>query len=149
MLTSAQDIRIVALAPAGLADGVEDLLHLLGYRSYFPTPRWEIVPEAAVFTVNASRQERPDFYTRQIFYGWGSWRENMARYEVWQRHNRANGFALETGHSYGKIIQRHPAEFREHPEYIIKRTDGGKAPKFDIANPGLRQLVVEDALTRF
>jgi hypothetical protein len=72
-------------------------------------------------------------------------KENAADYTAWETRNRlASGIALSTGHAYDAIIHRHQAEFKAHPEYLTK-PDGDK---FCVSNPGLQQLVIDDALAQ-
>ena len=81
--------------------------------------------------------------------------EHRQKYEVWKARNReASGIILITTHSYEGIIHRNKAEFEAHPEYLalvdgVRATDKGELTKFCIANPGLRALVVADALRQF
>lgn len=151
----ARGLYLIGATEAAVRDAAWDLLGRLGYRQYFPGPTWEIVPKAPAPAIAVDAVESPDYYSRRIWYGFGTYPENMARYNDWCAKNRATeSLVLNTGHSYGGIIREHRAEFVAHPEYLAlvkgARTpvDDGDA-KFCIANAGLRQLVVAHCLQQF
>jgi hypothetical protein len=125
---------------------VWDFLYRLGHRQFFPGEKWEVVPQEKNLIVALDDFEHPDYYARRISVSYGTLPENKEVHADWQARNRmGSGLAIATSHSYESIIGRHKAEFAQHPEYLNK--PGGK--KFCVSNPGLRQLVVNDALTRF
>jgi len=132
---------------------VWDVLHRLGYRQYFPGPTWEIVPDLRSIRIAVDTQEHPAFAARRIWYNWGLWGYNDEPYRQWCVRNRmAQGFALESSHSYESIIAENRAAFDAHPEYLA--LVGGERKlrgdvKFCIANAGLRALVVDHALRYF
>ncbi len=134
---------------------VWDLLYRLGYRQYFPGEVWECVPRKPDLQLAVDRVENPDFYSRRIWYNWGMrWGYNVQPYRDWCARNRmAQGFKLNSGHAYGGIRGANRQAFNEHPEYYAlvegERRDRGGNSKFCIANPGLRQLVVEHACRVF
>ena len=59
-----------------------------------------------------------------------------------------SGVTLSTGHAYDGIIARNKAAFAEHPEYLGLVGGERKSTKLCVSNPGLRRLVIEDALTQ-
>jgi hypothetical protein len=128
-----------------------DLLQRFGFRQYFPGAVWEIVPPAADLKIGIDEVQRPSFHVRRIWYNWGLWGYNNEPYRQWCVRNRmANGFTLNSGHSYENIIASNRAEFEKHPEYFAvnngeRRTKGGDL-KFCVSNPGLRKLVVDSAI---
>lgn len=143
---------LVILGATDLAveDAVWDLLHRIGYRQFFPTPAWEIVPNLPDLAIKIDALESPSFYARSIWYGFGTSDFNADSYELWQARNRASGgFALKTGHAYRKIIDRHKAEFDAHPEYLGLLDGKRRSTKFCVSNPGLRELVARDAVDYF
>lgn len=143
---------IVILGATDLAveDAVWDLLHRIGYRQFFPTPAWEIVPKLPDLAIRVDALESPSFYARSIWYGFGTSDFNADAYERWQTRNRApGGFKLKTGHAYRKIIDRHKAEFDAHPEYLGLLGGKRRSTKFCVSNPGLRELVARDAADYF
>lgn len=146
----ADGVWLVGASDLAASHATWDLLHRLGVRQYFPGATWEIVPPAGDVRIAVDVTEHPAFAARRIWYNWGLWDYNDEPYRQWCVRNRmANGFALESGHSYESIIAANRAAFDAHPEYIAlvggERKIGGDA-KFCIANPGLRALVVEHAL---
>ncbi len=130
-----------------------DVLYRVGYRQFFPGETWEVVPRAPNLSLTVDERVRPSFYARRIWYDWNFWTYNQEAYVQWCRRNRAvKGFDLNSGHAYLGIIEANRAEFDKHPEYFALL--GGKRelrpdPKFCIANPGLRRLVVDHAVRHF
>ena len=133
---------------------VWDFLHHLGYRLYFPTDAWEIVPSKPDLRVAVDVVERPDYAVRRAPRG-APWSDDE-RWDRWKLRNRVtSSFSLSTGHAYGGIIRDNAREFAAHPEYYALvdgqrrhagRVDGGGDIKFCISNPGLRKLVVDWAV---
>ncbi len=136
---------------------VWDVLHRLGYRLYFLTDTWEVVPDRPTLEVDLDTVKRPDFVTRRAPRG-APWSDD----ELWQRwkvRNRVtSSFQLRTGHAYGRIIRENKEAFRNHPEYYAlvdgerrhsDRIDGRGNVKFCISNPDLRELVVDYAVQKF
>lgn len=143
-------LLIVGATDLAVEDGIWDLLHRFGYRQFFPTAAWEIVPKTPSLAIRIDALESPSFYTRSIWYGFGTSDFNSDSYDRWQTRNRARGgFTLRTGHAYHKIIKRHQAEFDAHPEYLGLIRGKRQSTKFCISNPGLTALVAKDALDYF
>ncbi|MCX6903600.1 MAG: DUF4838 domain-containing protein [Verrucomicrobia bacterium] len=127
-----------------------DLLHRLGYRQFFPGEHWEIVPTLPALRLAVETHEHPAFYARRIWYGFGAWDYAAQPYKDWCAKNRAtSGIELSTGHAYDGILHANQAAFAAHPEYLCLVGGERKSTKFCIANPGLRRLVVENALRQF
>lgn len=140
---------LFVIGPTELAveHAVWDLLHELGYRQFFPGPHWEVVPSVRDLHLAIDRMAHPDYFARRIWYGFGSWDYAQAPYEDWCAKNRAtSGITLSTGHSYDGIIKNNKAEFAAHPEYLALVGGVRKPAKFCISNPGLRALVLANAL---
>ena len=133
---------------------VWDLLHRLGYRLFFPTDTWEIVPQQSDLQVALDVLEQPDFITRQAPRG-APWSDH-ALWNRWRTRNRmTSAFSLSTGHAYGGIIRANAEAFRNNPDFyalvdgerrMAGRVDGGGDIKFCVSHPGLRQLVVQHAI---
>ncbi|MFO7905225.1 MAG: DUF4838 domain-containing protein [Pirellulaceae bacterium] len=151
--THAEGLHVLGASETGVTLAAWDLLHRLGYRLYFLTDAWEIVPEQSELSLAVDTVERPDYVTRRAPRG-APWSDRDL-WDRWRRRNRVlSSFQLNTGHSYGGIIGAKREQFARHPEYYAlvdgeRRTpdqaDGGNL-KFCISNPGLRQLVVEYAV---
>lgn len=151
-------VFLIGATDAAVQNAVWDFLHRLGYRQFFPGKNWEIVPQAPSLQIAADVKTKPDYLTRRIWFTYGAWPENQKRMNGWSARNRTGGLVLNTGHAYAGIINRNKDEFAAHPEYISPHGDQRKAPatprevqsvQFDISNPGLRQLVINDALKQF
>ncbi len=147
--TTDQCLFVLGTTPAAVQCAVWDFLHRQGYRLFFLTDTWEIVPHRAELTVAIDVIEQPDYITRQAPRG-SPW-SDRALWTRWHKRNRMNSsFALSTGHAYGGIVRRNQATFDEHPEYFALVGNGnrpsGANAKFCVSNAGLRQLVVDDAV---
>ncbi len=132
-----------------------DLLYQFGYRYFFPTKTWEIVPRSDVLKVTEDRHEKPDYYSRRGPRG----APRMSRqpwaqdgWSKWQVRNRTrSNFGLSTGHVYCSIIRRNRDVFDENPEFLALvggERGGGRGDKFCISNDELRAFIVENAVTR-
>jgi hypothetical protein len=152
-------VLLIGATDLAVEDAVWDFLYRPGYRQFFPSAHWEIVPHRPFLTVALNEKQKPDYYARRIWAAYGSWPENNVKIKAWNAKNRAvSGVALNTGHAYGGIILRNKAEFDAHPEYLGPVNGARKSPQtrreielvqFDISNPRLRQLAVSDALRQF
>tara|TARA_R110002096_G_scaffold24760_16_gene78000 strand:+ start:4029 stop:6122 length:2094 start_codon:yes stop_codon:yes gene_type:complete len=109
-----------------------------------------VVPERQRLQIDIDRAETPDFYNRSAPRG-GLRRTqrpwSIEDWKQWQVRNRIkSSFALSTGHAYDGILSRNRAEFDRHPEFLALRNGERGGNKFCISNPGLRDLVVRDAV---
>src|SRR5690606_28345187 len=133
---------------------VWDFLHAAGYRLYFPTDEWEIIPRQPDLNFRLDRFEQPDYVTRSAPRG-APWSDA----QLWQRRKQRNrvaaSFELHTGHAYDGIIRRNADVFANNPEFyafvdgerrLAGQVDGRGNIKFCISNPQLRRVVVEDAI---
>lgn len=147
LLSHENGVVILGATDLAVEDAIWDLLHRIGYRQYFPTPTWEIVPNLPDLAIRVEALESPSFFTRSIWYGFGASDFNAPRLEQWLTRNRApGGFVLKTGHAYRAIIKRHQDEFDAHPEYLGLVGGKRRSGKLCVSNPGLRDLVRRDAL---
>lgn len=146
--THGQGVYLIGATELAVENALWDLLYRLGYRHYFPGDNWEIIPYNEQLRIAVDTVERPDYAYRKTWYGSGTWRDNAQRTERWRVHNRMQtGFVLNNTHTYGAIITAFPEEFAQHPEYLCQ-VDGKPTSKLNIANPGLRRLVVRWALEK-
>ena len=134
---------------------VWDLLHRLGYRHYFPGDHWEIAPASPSLTVALDVTGSPDYAARSIWPGFAFWKDDDSKqaHAEWEKHNRmGGGFALNTGHAYGRLIRSQQTTFDAHPEYYAL-VDGERRivpqAKLCISNPGVHQAAVAYALEYF
>lgn len=144
-------LYLLGATDVAVSHAVWDLLDRLGYRQYFPGETWEVVPSSPRLRIAVDERCGPSFHARRIWYNWGLWGYNNEPYRLWCVRNRmAQGFSLNSGHSYEAIIAANRKEFDEHPEYYAvnngeRRTRGGDL-KFCVSNPGLRRLVADHAV---
>ncbi|HEX8200854.1 MAG TPA: hypothetical protein VF590_10220 [Isosphaeraceae bacterium] len=116
--THPRSVYLLGATEQGVEHAVWDFLHRLGYRQFFPGPRWEVVPRRPVLSAAVDVEETPAYRSRRIWYGAGLWDDNAELYRLWCVRDRATGGTqLNTGHSYGRIIQALQTEFDAHPEY--------------------------------
>lgn len=142
-------VHLIGASDLAVEHAVWDFLYRLGYRQFFPGATWEVVPRLATAEIAVDAREHPAYHARRIWYGVGLWDYNPKPYAEWCARNRAvSGIELRTGHAYDGILHRHKAEFDAHPEYLGLVGGQRKSSKFCISNPGLRRLVVEDALAQ-
>lgn len=142
-------LYVVGVSELAVQQAVWDLLYRLGYRHFFPGQHWEIVPDSKDLRIAIDANEKPDFYHRRIWYGFGPWETAKEPYRLWTLHNRmGGGFELNSGHSYEGIIKAKKAEFDAHPEYLALVEGKRKGAKFCISNPDLRKLVVQYELEK-
>lgn len=133
---------------------VWDFLHRLGYRLYFLTDTWEVVPSCPNLRLAVDAMERPDFVTRMAPRG-APW-SNRELWQRWRLRNRVeSSFSLNTGHAYGGIIRANREAFAANPGYyglvdgerrLAGQVDGRGNIKFCIGNSALRRLVVDHAV---
>lgn len=145
-------LYLLGATPQAVEFAVWDLLHVFGYRMYFPSQTWEIIPKRKKLAIDVDRLEKPEFYNRSAPRGGlrrGLRKWAIEEWDQWQVRNRTkSSFVLNTGHAYDGIIKRNKAEFQKHPEYLALRNGIRGGNKFCISNPGLRDLVVRDAIAQ-
>lgn len=143
-------VVLIGTTDLAVEHAVWDFLDRLGYRQFFPGPHWEIVPREPNLAITVNTIERPSYYSRQIWYGFGPWDYAREPYADWCRKNRATqGIELHTGHTGEKLRVEYDQTFREHPEYLALVNGQRTSDKFCISNPGLRKLIVDHALEHF
>ncbi|WP_223911151.1 DUF4838 domain-containing protein [Geobacter sp. AOG1] len=146
----AKGIHVIGASELAVEDAVWDLLYRIGYRQFFPGPVWEVIPRVRALSAAVDVTEHPAYYARRIWYGFGAGPWSTDAYAQWCERNRAvNGIAINSGHAYEGIIKRNKAAFDMHPEYLGLVNGKRSSSKFCISNPGLRRLVVQDALAQF
>ncbi|MEA3366067.1 MAG: DUF4838 domain-containing protein, partial [Candidatus Hydrogenedentes bacterium] len=149
----ADGLWLIGATDLAVEHAVWDLLYRLGYRQFFPGPTWEVVPRLEAVRIAVDDFERPAYYARRIWYGWGPWDYAQEPYAEWCARNRCvQGIALNTGHAYGRIVKWTREEFEAHPEYWPlldgerKETSNAKPC---LGNPEVRALFVKYALEQF
>lgn len=133
------------------ADGTPGIV--LGYRHYFPGEHGEVIPRQRELVIDVDTIERPDYLSRRIWYGYGTWDDNAEPYRIWCARNRCvAGIELHTGHSYDRVVRESRQQFEEHPDYW-PLLDGKRQPvgntKPCLGKQGVRDLFVRSALRRF
>jgi hypothetical protein len=143
-------LHVVGATDIAVEDAVWDLLQRLGYRQFFPGKTWEVVPRLEKIALAIDATERPDYYARRIWYGYGAWDYAKQPYAEWCLRNRArSGFDLNTGHAYDHLIRQNKAAFDAHPEFYGLAKGQRKSTKICIGNPDLRQLICDYAVREF
>jgi uncharacterized protein DUF4838 len=143
-------LYVIGATELAVEHAVWDLLYRLGYRQFFPGETWEVIPHQENLKIAIEVIEKPDYFTRRIWYGFGLWDYNKKPYEQWCRRNRtASGFVLDTSHAYESLIRQNQAVFQEHPEFMGLLEGQRKSSKLCIGNPDLRELVADHAVRYF
>lgn len=146
-------IWLIGATEMAVEHAVWDLLYRLGYRQFFPGKTWEVVPQERYLGIAVDAFERPAYFARRIWYGFGGWDYAMKPYQDWCTKNRAvAGLALKTGHSYGGVVRAMRKEFDAHPEYwplLDGQRKASKEAKPCLGNPAVRALFVKYALAQF
>lgn len=146
----ADGVFLLGASELAVEHAVWDLLYRIGHRQFFPGPNWEVVPKVRRLSVRVDALEKPAYYARRIWYGYGPGEWAAQPYADWCARNRCtSGIELHSGHAYDGILSRNKTEFARHPEFLGLVGGERKSTKFCISNPGLRQLVAADALRQF
>jgi hypothetical protein len=112
----ADGIWLLGASDRAVEHAVWDLLHRWGYRLFFLTDTWEIIPERTDLHLAVDCFEKPDFLTRQAPRG-APWSDG-ALWNRWRTRNRiTSAFSLNTGHAYDGILRANAEAFRANPEY--------------------------------
>ncbi len=148
-------LYLLGATPAAAELAAWDLLYQFGYRYFFLTDTWEVVPEIDTLKVIEDRHEKPDFYVRRGPRGAPRMHSQPWAQEGWRRwqvRNRTrSSFNLSTGHVYQSIIRNNREVFEENPEFLALvdgERGGGRGDKFCISNEELRAFIVENAVER-
>lgn len=153
--THPNGIYIIGATSSAVEFAIWDLLHRFGYRFFFPTKHWEIIPRLEELNISVDTFEQPSYYNRNaprggIRMGRRPWVYPQL-WSQWQTRNRLKpSFTLNTGHMYTTLIRRNQQAFNENPEFYAKvngkRQHVGSTTKLCIGNEKLRQLVIEDSI---
>ena len=163
-ISSSQDsLAIVGENDLAAQNAMFDLLHHIGYRQFFPTSVWEIIPKHTKLEIDIDKRCEPAFAYRNVFIALRRIPRQLVAATVadeteealsdWKRKNRGeSGYSLNTGHAYLAIIKRNAEAFRAHPGWTTQKDtwaevgSGHYEPKFVVDSPGLKELVCDDAL---
>ena len=92
-----------------LQAAVWDLLKRVGYRHYFQTPTWEVIPSQPSLSLNLAVDEKPAFVTRLLTLPGNAWEPAFTaisnpQWSAWLKHNRMGGNGgLTAGAAYGAV----------------------------------------------
>ena len=150
--TTNERVLLLGARPLGVSHAVSAFMERLGYRMFFPSKHWEIVPSIPTLRVKMNVSDRPDYLAYQALYGFGAFPDDnhrdMADYDRWMRRNRKGlSLPVKAGHSWQQIILDNQDEFNAHPEYFAL-VDGKRdaaavkigTPKFCVSNLELIKL---------
>lgn len=137
-------VCLIGATDIAVEHAVWDFLYRLGYRQYFPTSTWEIVPSVRDLRIAVDALERPSFQTRSFGYEWGVWDSIAATLESWNARNRAKSdFALRCGHIYQAIVATNRPVFDAHPEYLALYEGKRCGNKMCLSNPEVQKIIIE------
>ncbi len=153
LVSTSAGIYLLGATPQAAEFAVWDLLSRFGYRMYFASPTWEIVPRQEQLTLEVDVLEKPSYYDRSGPRGAMRLSSRPWALEGWRhwciRNRTAQAFELNTGHAYDTLIRRNQAAFDTHPEFFPKingKRGQARGNKICIGNPDLRQLVVDHVI---
>lgn len=152
--TGKNGIRLIGGSDLGAQHAVYRFLELLGVRRFFSGKDWEIVPRKTDLAFDAEEESRPAILSRRLWMAFGfGFGEGMERrksdQQAWERHNRMN-HSLEAwnAHMYQFVYHQNKAEFDANKETYNALVNGSrdKPGKYNLANPRVRELIIESAL---
>ncbi len=156
-----EGIAVIGATQLAVEYAVWDLLHRLGYRHFFPADHWEIIPRltADQQRIAVEADERPDYFDRRIWYGFGG---DVARKRAWNFRNRMSHHGwrddfrgsmdarwkttlINAHHAYGSIISLNKAAFDANPDLLALVNGERRGSKLCISNPDLAPLALNYA----
>jgi hypothetical protein len=144
----AAGVWLLGATDLAVEHAVWDFLYRLGFRQFFPTPTWEIVPRQTNLAITVEADERPDYLMRTVGYTLTDY--NRGTWADWAARNRMLApLTVNCGHHYQAILAAERKTFEAHPEYLGLVGGARKSSKFCISNPDLRALVVDYAQRYF
>ncbi len=158
LVSHAEGVAIVGATQLAVEYAVWDFLYRLGYRYFFPSKTWEVVPKLSQgqAVVSLDEDETPDYFDRRL---WGamtpewSFRNRMSHHG-WRTNfrpamdNRWKVSPINTHHMYQAIIQFNKEEFEQHPEYYALVNGERRGTKLCISNPNVPPLALRYARDR-
>jgi len=139
-------LYVLGATPIAVSHAVWDCLHRLGYRRFFPSKKWEIIPRHPRLALSVDDFVAPDFvFHRYSGVGWDV-ENTVPLFKEWVERNRMTaGFDLENRHIYQAIIGKFQKEFEQHPEYYGLENGKRTSHKICIANPQVQALAIRFA----
>lgn len=140
--THSSGVYLIGASDLAAQHAVWTFLYEIGYRQFFPTETWEVIPDKPDLRVMAGSFESPDYYNRRGPY-LAAWSDHD-KWEKWNERNKmTSSFNFSSAHAYDGIIRRNQQAFDDNPQYTA-----GTTSKFRVSEPGLVELVVQDAVKR-
>lgn len=142
---TSNSVYIVANSELGVQEGIFLYLQNLGFKFYFPDSLWHISPANLNIYGQYEKVVKPDFKYRDIYIGFGYWKESIRqKYLFWQRANLMGGaLKVKNGNAYYSFLMENRSEFEKHPEYLtIPLVKGQRQPGtvLNYSAPGLVEL---------
>ncbi len=147
-------IRLIGASVLGAQHAAYRFLELLGVRRYFASAEWEIVPHKPNLAFDAEEESRPAIPSRRIWMAFGDGhgeqgQRRKADFASWSRHNRmGQSTRLRNSHMYQEVYRKNKAELDANKEdtYAVVKGKQEHPRKFNLANPRIRELLLETAL---
>ena len=134
-------LRINAKDQISLGHAIWKFLQILGYRQFFPTSNWEIVPSAVnAFNVNIGVLGNRQLFSENLLAGRSSANFSSTRDLIadWLDKNQLNHDLIIDDHQmWQKIVDVYP-EFDTHPQY---NSDEGN--KLCVLEPAVQTMAVD------
>ncbi|MFW6039011.1 MAG: DUF4838 domain-containing protein [bacterium] len=141
LLSHADGLYVLGATPRAVEYAVADLLWRVGYRRFFPTETWEVMPDRPTLEVDLDVHERPDYIDRRM---WGGKRPEWDTYNRMTTH--MGEMDIHCYHVWQAIPATYPDIFEQHPEYR-GLVDGKRvSSKLCVSNPEVRDLMARYAV---
>lgn len=151
--TSPQRLQLIGATDLGVSHAAFRFLELLGCRWFFPTKEWEVIPAAPSLSFNQNLTDRPEIWSRSLWYAWGCGGFEPGDISPaqalvdWKRHNlMAQSLQVEASHSYEGIRLANKEAFAAHPEYTALTKGKREGQQFCVTNPDVQKIVVDYAI---
>ena len=143
--THAQGAWLIGATEGAVEHAVWDFLHRLGYRLFFPTDTWEVVPETRDLRLAVDVIEKPDYITRQAPGGrpGPTARSGAAGWSATGPPPRSPSAPDTPTTASSAPTRKRSPNIRNTGRWSAGSARGSK---FCISNPGLRKLVVDYAV---
>ena len=149
--TQPNRLLLIGATEAGASHAAYRFLHEIGYRWFFPSPQWQIVPDQPTLWVNLDLVDRPKFLTRRLTPDYGFFdRHAQNDFYAWTRRNNL-GESIRTDVSYAwqSIIAQNIRVFNQNPQFLAMVGGQRTAPQLNLADPQVRRLATRYVLGRF
>jgi hypothetical protein len=159
ILSDNGSIRLLGNTDLGVSHAMFHFLESLGYRYYFMSPKWEIIPDKKNLNCTLNEIRRPWMLSRSFSFTRMSMKfekEDPYQREVFTKWKKANqvgeSINVRAAHAWNQIpiafrAKGYPYKqiFKDHPEYFALVKGKRKPDQFCVSNKDLQALVIDYA----